>query len=157
MTPKSMPGAPRLGSNTRKRKAAAGTNHRGAFSITTQHTQHSKAMHMNYASNSPGSQHCPRCQGTYFIDKHDPTEPHAGKRVCADCGRFITWLPKPWSKERAAAFELRHGSYAGWRLGALARHPHGLQHLRHLARYGYGNVHKAARIVLGLDDPEGTS
>jgi hypothetical protein len=103
----------------------------------------------------PGSQSCPRCQGTHFTDQYDPTGPHAGRRVCADCGRFVAWLPAPWSRERAERFEFKFGAFAGWKVGDLARDHRGREHLRWLARYGHGNARTAARIVLGLDSQEG--
>lgn len=38
---------------------------------------------------------CQFCQSTEVVFSETPQLPHYGREDCADCGRFIRWVPKP--------------------------------------------------------------
>lgn len=40
---------------------------------------------------------CPKCQSENTREIIMETGPHYAKLVCVDCGRWIKWVPKPWS------------------------------------------------------------
>lgn len=48
---------------------------------------------------------CPKCGCDKPYDiKNDPDETHYGKRVCADCGRWLKWLTDPTSNSKLKRF-----------------------------------------------------
>jgi hypothetical protein len=91
----------------------------------------------------------PKCHGVDLTTVK--TQTRAGERlkvVCADCGRFVRFVPLPWTLERARRFILPYGKYRGRSVGDLTASVIGRDYLRWLAANTDGNVAKAAGIAL---------
>ncbi len=97
---------------------------------------------------------CPRCGSTQLAIEPCTEGPHDSKALCGGCGRFLRWLPKPWTWNRAERFTMPYGRFAGRTIGDLSRSVQTRSYVRWLARYGRGTPAKAARIVLLLEPAE---
>lgn len=94
---------------------------------------------------------CPGCGSTNLVAVPRSDQHHAELR-CGACDRWIKFVPTPWTRERAEAFRLPYGKHKGKTVGELGRTDP--DYLRWMARECWGGPATAARIVLGLDQPE---
>ena len=100
-----------------------------------------------------GFHKCPGCGSTRLrLVRCDG--PHWGRRDCLDGGRRGPWLKSPWTCERAVDFVLPFGKNRGRTIGELARSGTGRSYLRWLAENVEGNAGIAAKIALGLLEPD---
>jgi hypothetical protein len=99
----------------------------------------------------PGQDLCPRCGSSNLSEIALTAGPHYSSTRCDDCGRHLKFNPRPWTLERALAFELPYGKHRGSKVGELAKSGIGKSYLAWMATNLSGNPGTAARIALGID------
>ena len=102
---------------------------------------------MSESAHEQGPPICRRCGGS-LIEVRCPTGPHYAELRCSACGRHHKFLAGPWTRERAEAFRMTFGLYAGTTFGELAQTQSGREYLRWIADNRNGNAGTAARIIL---------
>lgn len=58
--------------------------------------------------------------------------PHHARESCADCGKFVRFIPHPMTPERAAGYVLHFGKHAGRTLDDILGEPSGADYLEWL-------------------------
>jgi hypothetical protein len=100
---------------------------------------------------------CPYCRGSRLFEVRCLAGPHHARVGCSDCKRHVRFLPAPWTMERARAFVLPFGKFAGHSVGAMALTEQGRSYLHWAAENIEGNAGTAAAVALGLMTPEETT
>jgi hypothetical protein len=97
--------------------------------------------------NPLGIKRCPQC-GSLNLMESEARGPHHLQLTCGDCGRFLGFLRASHELRRARRRLLDFGCFAGSTLGALSKSARGLSYLRWLASKDFGDLGKAAELVL---------
>jgi uncharacterized protein (DUF3820 family) len=96
----------------------------------------------------PDGPRCSHCGSARLREIRLDSVPHFARLMCAECGRYVKFLPAPWTMERALAFQMPFGKYKGASMAELSRDSEGLSYLAWAARSIQGNPGTAARLVL---------